>query len=157
MYANKIITITRVSLYWNTAYTPCHYTDTIRLHWLTDDTRLLCTVLQVIHNYIVLINRRYSALTYRWFTFTLYWFTGDTRFLWTDLQVIHFYTALTYRYTWSHCTDLRLTQDLLGSDLQVIHDDTQLHCTDLQVIQDYSALTYRWYMMIHSYIVLVFG
>ena len=128
MYANKIITITRVSLHWNTAYTPCHYTDTIRLHWLTDDTRLLCTVLQVMHNYIVLINRCY--------TISLNWLTGDTLLHCTYIQV---YTITLHRRT----VDTRFTLLWLTGDtwwyiitLYWFTDDTwltgdaEIYCTD---------------------------
>ena len=122
----------RVSLRWITAYTLCHYTDTMRLHWLTGDTRSHCTVLQVMHNYIVLI--------YRWYTITLHWLTS-----------IHCYTALTYRYTRSHCTDLRLIQDFYALPyrcymitLHWLTSETQSHCNYLQVIHYYSGMTSQW-------------
>ena len=115
-----------------------HHYNYISLHWITVDTRLQCTDLQVIHDHIALsycltgetqlhstdlqVIHDYSAPTYRWYTITLYWLTGDTR---------------------SHCTDLRLIHDILHWLTGV----TRSHCTDLQVIHNYTAMTYKSYII----------
>ena len=67
-----------------------HHYNYISLHWITVGTRLQCTDLQVIHNYILLI--------YRWYAITLHRLTVDTRLLCTDLQVTQGHIALTYKW-----------------------------------------------------------
>ena len=133
---------------------------TITLHWLTGDTLLLCTNLQVytitLHRPSVdtrllctdlQVSQGHIALTYKWNTITLQWLTSHTLLLCTDFTMTNklFTISLTYRlYTIS--LTYRLYTISLTYSLHTISLTYRLYTISLT----YSYTRSHWLTAIHD-------